>query len=97
MEKRDTIFMTADATLPARTLDGDVVHCEALATPEGHPVKLTDGSGREIGTAVVVDGRIHATVTDRMAIERLRHDNRSISMGYHVVIEPEPAIPATKI
>ena len=72
---------------------GDALHVETRATPEGVPVKLTDESGREIGTAMMVDGRIHATVTDQLVIQRLRQDHGSISMGYRVVIKPEPAKP----
>lgn len=90
-QRRATKAPAGDNLLP-----GEPLRVEANATPEGIPVKLTDGAGREIGTAVVVDGRIQATVTDRLIIERLRHDGAGISMGYRVVIEPEPAIPVKR-
>lgn len=85
------LSLTADLTLRAQ--GGDELRCDALATPDGKPVKVTDGGGREIGTAVVVDGRIQATITDPATAQRLRHDHSAISMGYRVVVEPEPATP----
>lgn len=91
----DPLQVTADVTLPVRDAshDGDRLQLEGVATPDGIPVKLTDGAGREIGTARVVDGRIHATVTDPAVAQRLRLSCRNVSMGYRVVIEPEPAVP----
>lgn len=94
MDERKMIMVTADATLPVRAAASEFLDCEAPATPEGHPIKLTDECGREIGTAVVVDGRIHAKITDQMTIRRLRSEPAGISMGYRVVVAQEPAVRA---
>jgi hypothetical protein len=55
-------------------------------------VPIVNESGREIGHGMVVDGRIHATVTDLPFAAQLRA-NVNISIGYRIEMK---AIPATR-
>ena len=84
------VQMTLNAEVHGRPGPGaDKLLIESLAPSE---IELLDDGGRTIGTAVVKDGRIHATITNAQVVRDLRDKRPPISMGYRVVIENTPSV-----